>query len=152
MPFGIGSLDFIDNAIDSVGNLIDDAFSNKEERKKAQAKLDAVKNDLKIKTQKHVENLREQRKEIIKAEIQGESWMQRNWRPSLMYLIMLILFNNFIVAPYLAAYTNHPEVMLEMPTYFWQVLTVSLGGYIGGRTFEKYKKVASARERNNTKP
>jgi len=36
---------------------------------------------------------------IIAAEAQGESWLQRNWRPLLMCLFGVIIANNYIVVP-----------------------------------------------------
>lgn len=78
---------------------------------------------------------------VIVAEAQGESWMQRNWRPSLMFLIMfLLLFNGMIVPlidtiwgvklPILEAYSAIPEKM-------WSLLQIGIGGYIVSRGGEK---------------
>ena len=36
---------------------------------------------------------------IIAAEAQGESWLQRNWRPLLMCLFGLIVANNYLIVP-----------------------------------------------------
>lgn len=74
----------------------------------------------------------------VMAEIQGHSWMQRNWRPSLMFVFMLILVNNFVLVPYAVAF-GLTVPMLEFPQAFWGLLTVGVGGYIGGRTVEKIK-------------
>lgn len=74
----------------------------------------------------------------VKAEINGHSWMQRNWRPSLMFVFMLILVNNFVFVPYAVSF-GLSVPMLEFPQAFWGLLTVGVGGYIGGRTIEKIK-------------
>jgi len=57
MAFGIGSLKFIDDAVDSVMGGLDDLFSNKEERQKARNELQKLKNNLKAQTQGHVEKM-----------------------------------------------------------------------------------------------
>lgn len=74
----------------------------------------------------------------VKAEIEGHSWLQRNWRPCLMFVFMAILVNNFILVPYAVAF-GLSVPMLEFPQAFWGLLTVGVGGYIGGRTVEKIK-------------
>jgi len=72
---------------------------------------------------------------IIIAESQG-SWMQRNWRPCLMFLFMGIIFNNYILQPYLQAIW--PEVpTLPVPDQMWKLIIMGTGGYLGGRTGEK---------------
>lgn len=36
---------------------------------------------------------------IIVAEAQGDSWLQRNWRPLLMVMFGTIIANNYLVVP-----------------------------------------------------
>lgn len=73
---------------------------------------------------------------IIKAEAQGESWLQRNWRPILMLTIVTIVANNFLVAPYLGAMFG-VGLTLPMPEQLWDLMTLGVGGYIAGRSVEK---------------
>lgn len=75
---------------------------------------------------------------IILAEAQGDSWLQRNWRPLLMLTCILIIFNNYVMSPYLAAIFGW-KVVLELPSGLWALLNVGVGGYIAGRTVEKIK-------------
>jgi hypothetical protein len=74
--------------------------------------------------------------DIILAEAQGESWLQRNWRPLLMLMCIAIITNNFILAPYLGAIFSW-KVVLEMPDALWELLKIGTGGYIVGRSVEK---------------
>ncbi len=76
------------------------------------------------------------RAEIIKAEAQGKSWLQRNWRPILMLSFIAILVNNYILFPYLSIFTDKVR-MLEFPDEFWTLLQIGVGGYIGSRFVEK---------------
>lgn len=76
---------------------------------------------------------------VVIAEAQGESWMQRNWRPVLMFTFIALIINNFILVPYMAA-VGLPIAPLPLPTEMWTLLTIGVGGYIGGRSYEKSTK------------
>lgn len=76
------------------------------------------------------------KKEVLLAEIGGESWMQRNWRPVLMLVIVAIVANNYILAPYLGAMFNF-GLALDLPEPLWNLMQIGVGGYIAGRTGEK---------------
>ena len=72
---------------------------------------------------------------IILAEAKG-SWLQRNWRPMLMLIIMIIIFNNYVLFPYLSMWTDKVAV-LDLPGGLWALLTTGVGGYVVGRSGEK---------------
>jgi len=73
---------------------------------------------------------------VIVAEAQGESWLQRNWRPLLMLCFVLILFNNYVCAPYARALGLELPT-LDLPEGAWALLNIGVGGYIAGRSAEK---------------
>jgi hypothetical protein len=73
---------------------------------------------------------------IIVAEAQGQSYIQRNWRPITMLTFVFIIANNYILVPYAVAFGAEVP-MLDIPPGMWSLLTVGIGGYIGGRTYEK---------------
>jgi len=133
----------VSSIISPVRKIVDDVTTSDEERLKAKAKLDEIENAARAKFLKHVQNIISAQKEVLLAELKG-NWMQRSWRPLLMYVFILIIFNNFIVAPYVDAFAG-TSVFLEFPTFFWQIMTVSIGGYIGARTYEKKKGVSDQR-------
>lgn len=68
---------------------------------------------------------------IIVAEAQGDSWLQRNWRPLLMVMFGVIIANNYIVVPIF----NTPAA--DIPPDMWDLLKLGLGGYVVGRSVEK---------------
>lgn len=74
--------------------------------------------------------------QIILAEATGESWAQRNWRPVLMLVIVAIIANNYLLAPYLGAMFG-VGLQLELPEHMWNLMTLGVGGYIAGRSGEK---------------
>jgi hypothetical protein len=92
-------------------------------------------------TQNHdqlVQELKSQT-QIILAEAKG-GWLQRNWRPMLMLVIIFIIANNYVIAPYVGLFLPDKELVLELPGGLWALLNVGVGGYVGGRTVEKIFK------------
>lgn len=69
---------------------------------------------------------------IITAEAQGESWLQRSWRP-----ITMLSFLGLIWAYWLGFspdyVTGNPAVVEEV----FRLLQIGIGGYIAGRSGEK---------------
>jgi len=78
----------------------------------------------------------EVRGNIIIAEAQGGSWLQRNWRPVTMLVFVAIIANNYILFPYVQLFGG-PAVKLEIPPDMWGLLKLGIGGYIIGRSAEK---------------
>lgn len=72
----------------------------------------------------------------VLGEIQGGSWLQRNWRPILMIVIVAIVANNYLIFPYVHLFTDK-VAMLELPEKLFNLMTVGVGGYIVGRSAEK---------------
>ncbi len=63
---------------------------------------------------------------VITAEANGQSWLQRNWRPlTMVNFLILINLDYFGVL-------NHP-----LSERVWDVITWGLGGYVVGRSAEK---------------
>lgn len=73
---------------------------------------------------------------IILAEANGESWLQRNWRPLLMLSVVAIIVNNYILVPYLVMF-GVAAPLLDLPVQLWELLTIGVGGYVVGRSVEK---------------
>ncbi|KKL03535.1 hypothetical protein LCGC14_2625210, partial [marine sediment metagenome] len=63
---------------------------------------------------------------IIIAEAQGASWLQRNWRPiTMMTFLVLVCLDSFGVLPF------------RLAKEAWTLLSIGLGGYVVGRSAEK---------------
>lgn len=79
----------------------------------------------------------ESQSKVIVAEAQSQSYAARNWRPHLMYCLMLTYPMNWIVFPLLRAF--HIDVpVLPIPSEYWTVLSIGLGGYIGVEGIKSY--------------
>ncbi|OHV12132.1 3TM-type holin [Kushneria phosphatilytica] len=76
---------------------------------------------------------------VIKAEAESKSAIARDWRPILMLMIVAIMGNNYILAPYLD-WIFDSGLMLDLPAQMWTLLKLGVGGYVAG---ESARKVAS---------
>lgn len=79
----------------------------------------------------------ESQSKVIVAEANSQSYAARNWRPHLMYCLMLTYPMNWIVFPLLRGFGIDIPV-LPIPTEYWTVLSIGLGGYIGVEGIKSY--------------
>ena len=84
----------------------------------------------------------EQQASVVRAEAQGDSWLQKSWRPITMLVFVFIIANNYIVYPYLSLF-GVKATALNIPPNMWELLKIGLGGYVVGRSVEKSIKVYS---------
>jgi len=113
--FGIGSLDFIDDAVDSVMGGLDDLFTSKEERMKAQKQLEQVKKDLKLQVKAHTRKvLQIHAKDRADARDAQEIALKKAWwaMPLLMVLSFLGFFGVLASLIFLDA-----EIVAKEPLY-----------------------------------
>lgn len=68
--------------------------------------------------------------EVVKAEAQGQSWLQRTWRP-----ITMFTFVALIVARWLG--WSAPGLAEAEALKLWDIGEIGLGGYVIGRSAEK---------------
>ncbi len=67
---------------------------------------------------------------IINTEAQGESWLQRNWRP------VLMLWFAALVGAHWLGFTA-PNLPTEVVSDLLAIVQVGVGGYVIGRSAEK---------------
>lgn len=115
MPFGIGSLDFIDDAVDSVMGGLDDLFTSDQERMKAKKQLEQVKKDLKLQVKAHTRKvLQIHAKDRADARDAQEIALKKAWwaMPLLMVLSFLGFFGVLASLIFLDA-----EIVAKEPLY-----------------------------------
>lgn len=78
-------------------------------------------------------------RDVVVAEITGDSWLQRNWRPMLMCLFGVIIANNYVFNPWLKVMFEI-DIIMTIPPQMWSLLKLGVGGYIVGRSTEKAVK------------
>ena len=70
------------------------------------------------------------RSNVIVAEAQGDSWLQRNWRP-----ITMLTFTALVVMRWLG--WTETSITQEVELKLWEIIKIGIGGYIAGRSIEK---------------
>jgi hypothetical protein len=76
---------------------------------------------------------------VIEAEMRGESWLQRNWRPIVAVSFAFIVLFYGLISPILVGWFGAPPIRVgdELLRWIMEAVVICLGGYIGGRTLEK---------------
>lgn len=71
--------------------------------------------------------------DVVVAEIQGESWLQRNWRP------LLMVWFSILIGGYWFGFVpiNMPVAIVEQ---MFTLVQIGIGGYVVGRSGEKIAK------------
>lgn len=74
---------------------------------------------------------------IITTEINGENWLQRNWRPALM------VWFSVLVGAYWFGWTP-PNLSEARTEDLFDLVKIGVGGYVAGRSIEKTAKIAGS--------
>jgi len=139
MALGVTSI--ISGLAGPISSIINKFISKKEDQLLAQAELDKITSSFKEKILENQKSILEAQRDLIITEMQGSA-MQRNWRPALMWIIIFVIANNYLLAPFI----NHIVTLcgginvlpiLELPDKLFNLMTIGLGGYVVGRSAEK---------------
>ena len=120
------------SAIPMVGEIIDKLFTSDEEKADAKLKLMALQQSGELR--KIVES-----SNVVQAEAKSEHWVTATWRPITMLTFVAIIANNYILYPYLSLFWTEAPV-LDLPDQMWNLLQIGIGGYVVGRSAEKFAK------------
>ncbi|MGX9522480.1 3TM-type holin [Vibrio mediterranei] len=107
-------------------DLVDELHTSEEERLTIKATMTKLENQVTAKVVDYEAQLLEAKSNIIIAEAQGQSWMQRNWRPITMLTFLVLIVMDTM------GWTH-----FRLSEQAWTVLQYGLGGYVVGRTVEK---------------
>lgn len=116
----------------SVFSTVDRVISGKEEAEK-------LKQEVQLALMASENEWKKSASDVIKAEASSESWLARNWRPITMLCFTAIIFNNYLLFPYMSLF-GFPATMLDIPEGMWSLLTMGLSGYVVSRGAEKLMK------------
>lgn len=117
--------------------LIERLFPDKAKQDEAKLEMQKVLNESAAKQAEADAAKMESQSKVIVSEAQSQSYAARNWRPHLMYLLMLVVGYNYMLAPVLKSMGMALDIF-PMPSEMWTLLTVGLGGYIGGDALKQY--------------
>jgi hypothetical protein len=115
-----------------IGKVLDSIFPDKEKATAAKVKV------LEMQANGELAGLDAQVK-IIVAEANSSHTLAAIWRPIIMLMFGFIIFNNYILYPYLILFFDDAP-MLEIPVDLWELIKIGLGGYVLGRSGEKVVK------------
>lgn len=123
----MGLFDILSSAIEPVSRLVDSLHTSEEERARIKRELYKIEAEITRKALEVEREISKARADVIRAEANGDSWLQRNWRPGLMTLFGALI-------------TGHYLGLLAFPIadQAWTLLEIGVGGYIAGRSIEKY--------------
>jgi|TARA_R110000824_G_scaffold10706_1_gene46847 hypothetical protein len=117
-----------EKVIDGVGEILDNVITSKEEKLNAKAKIKEIMNSYKIEIEKNITARWE-------ADANG-NMLTRSVRP--LVLIFCIVCTMLLV--FIDSGTIDFNVKPEFVSLLTTILTVIIGAYFGGRSFEKFKK------------
>jgi len=117
------------NLIKSVGGVIDNLHTSKEEKLAAELKIKQLISDYEVEMEKNITSRWE-------ADLKSDSWLSKNVRP--MVLIFLIVCTMLLI--FIDAGALEFEVKSSWVDLLQLVLITVIGAYFGGRSLEKVKK------------
>ena len=132
-------------AIKPVADLIDNLHTSKEEQGQLELSLVSLQTAVVDQVLEYEARVLEAQQKVIVAEAQGESWIQRNWRPITMLSFVFLVVWNFGIAPFIGWAFGIEPLQLEVPDWVGTAVITGLGGYIIGRSGEKITKTIVAR-------
>ena len=115
--------------VKSVGGVIDNLHTSKEEKLEAEAKIKDLVMGYEAEMQKQVT-------ERWKMDMQSDSWLSKNIRP----LVLIFLVSSTILLIFIDAGIISFEVKSSWVDLLQLVLITVIGAYFGGRSLEKVKK------------
>lgn len=134
-------LSVVGDIVKPVANLIDELHTSGEEKGQIQTELNKLTQSFGEKLLEYEQSVLTLRSNIIVAEAQGQSWLQRSWRPiTMLTFLVLVVFDAFGVLPF------------RLAAEAWTLLQLGLGGYVVGRSAEKIvPQVITAMQDNKAK-
>lgn len=121
---------FVSNIFKPVADLVDNVHTSAEEKLALQNEFIKLRNEASAKLLDYESKLVESKSKIIMAEAQGQSWLQRNWRP------LMMVFFAFLLGAYWFGYMPPNMTQATLDNLF-DLLQLGIGGYIAGRSIEK---------------
>ncbi len=119
-------LTLLSSAITPVTNLIDEMHTSDDERLQAKNALAKLHAEMSSEIVTYETQLLKSKSDIISAEANGKSWLQRNWRPiTMLTFLALVVCDSLGLLPF------------RLAEDAWDLLKIGLGGYVVGRSAEK---------------
>ena len=118
--------DLVSGIFKPFSDLVDNVHTSTEEKLTLRNKLAEIVTAVELQVLELTKQLVSAQQTIIVAEANGQSWLQRNWRPLTMVNFLILINLDYF------GILNHP-----LSERVWDVITIGLGGYVVGRSAEK---------------
>ena len=115
--------------INSVGDVVDNLHTSKEEKLAAQHKIKKLVSNYEVEMERNISDR-------WKADMNSDSWLSKNVRP----MILIFLVVSTVLMIFIDAGTINFIVEEKWTDLLQLVLITVIGAYFGGRSFEKRKK------------
>ena len=113
-------------AVEPITKLVDDLHTSEEERLQIKSQLFAMQSQLSSQMMDYEKAQLHAKSQLMLAEAQGTSWLQRNWRPiTMLTFLALVVLDAFGLLAF------------RLASEAWTLLQLGLGGYVVGRSVEK---------------
>jgi hypothetical protein len=122
--------DAVGSVIGKIGSIIDNVTTTDDERNKAKNAALTTLMPVAVKALELEAQIAKAQSDIIIAEAQGASWLQRSWRP-----ITMLTFVGLVVARWFGLVV--PNLSPEVEAEVFSIIKLGLGGYVIGRSAEK---------------
>ncbi|WP_292950191.1 MULTISPECIES: 3TM-type holin [unclassified Neptuniibacter] len=117
---------FLSGLVSPITNLVDELHTSEDERLQVKARIFEMQTLMADKVMDYETQLMQAQAQVITAEAQGSSWLQRNWRPiTMLTFLVLVVADTF-------GWTT-----FRLADEAWTLLQLGLGGYVIGRSAEK---------------
>lgn len=119
-------MNLVSALFEPAAKLVDELHTSDEERIDAKTRMLTAQTEVTMKILDYEAQLMQMKSSIVLAEAQGQSWIQRSWRPiTMLTFLILVLCDSFGLLPF------------RLATEAWTLLQIGLGGYVAGRSAEK---------------
>ena len=114
------------SSLDKLVDLVDELHTSAEEKDNIKSKIRTAEIDLKKAILESEKSLIDNQQKILVQEAQGESWLQRNWRPiTMLTFLVLVVLDTLGLTHF------------RLSEQAWNLLQIGIGGYVVGRSCEK---------------
>ena len=124
-------------------DLIDKSGLTKQEKLEFKVKFEEMALEQEKEIQKTIREKNKAAADIIVAEVQQDDKYTKRARPTVIYVGLVIIIWAYVMVPLLnQLWSLHINNCI--PEFFWWSWSCVVGVYAGGRSFEKWKSIASS--------